>query len=116
MKFRTSVPLLLLFATPVFADQDGDWKLNREPRAVTSEVNKASDATFDKRLPPVLPGEEVNDSGKKMRVWSTSGPIPVSEAPEPWRAKGELPAGVGVVVDNRAGDGHPSKPDRKPPQ
>lgn len=43
-----------------------------------------SDASFDKRLPPVLPGEEVSDGNKKIKVWSTSGPVPVGQAPEPW--------------------------------
>lgn len=64
-----------------------------------SEPNKASDASFDKRLPPVLPGEEVKDSGKKMKVWSTSGPVPVAQPPEPW--KGTIPPGLGIIVDQR---------------
>ncbi|MEZ4754656.1 MAG: hypothetical protein R3A13_10190 [Bdellovibrionota bacterium] len=29
--------------------------------------NQASDSSFDKRLPPTLPGEIMNDSGRKMK-------------------------------------------------
>ena len=68
----------------------------------------ASDASFDKRLPPVLPGEIVNDSGRKMKVWSTSGPVPVSDAPEPWKKDEDVlsggktgPSDVHVVIDKR---------------
>lgn len=56
-----------LIAFPCFADGHKD---NPD-----EQVNTASDASFDKRLPPVLPGEEVNDSGKRMKVWSTSGSV-----------------------------------------
>jgi len=76
-----------------------------------STPNQASDASFDKRLPPVLPGEHVNDSGRQMKVWSTAGPVPVSEAPEPWRKtkKEDLKewlGPVGVVVDQRKDGRH----------
>lgn len=65
-----------------------------------------SDASFDKRLPPVLPGEEVSDGKNRMRMWSTSGPVPVAPAPEPWKESDEvrnkiLGSGVGVVIDQR---------------
>lgn len=48
----------------------------RKHHALTTPANQASDASFDKRLPPVLPGEELSDSGKTVKVWSSSGPIP----------------------------------------
>lgn len=65
-----------------------------------------SDASFDKRLPPVYPGEQVNDSGKTLRVWSSSGPVPVSDAPAAPRPGAiglqQPPEGLaGVIVDAR---------------
>lgn len=75
---------------------------------------KASDASFDKRLPPVIPGEAISDSGRKTRVWSSSGPVPVSEAPDPWKNNGgagansggttSLPPGTEVIIDRRDRD------------
>jgi hypothetical protein len=77
---------------------------------VEAVATPGSDASFDKRLPPVLPGEEVSDGKNRMKMWSTSGPVPVSAAPEPWKESPEeqrriLGSGVGVIVDRRdAGD------------
>jgi hypothetical protein len=67
-----------------------------------------SDASFDKRLPPVLPGEEVSDGKNRMKMWSTSGPVPVAPAPEPWKESVAernrlLGSGIGVIVDQREG-------------
>ena len=66
------------------------------------EIAKA-DAQFDRRLPPVLPGEEVSDGKNKMKVWSSSGPVPVGRAPEPWADPGKtrISPEVGVVIDQR---------------
>ena len=71
---------------------------------VDAIATPGSDASFDKRLPPVLPGEEVSDGKNRMKMWSTSGPVPVSAAPEPWKESPEeqrriLGGGVGVIVD-----------------
>lgn len=57
------------------------------------------------RLPPVLPGQEVQLGGKKMKVWSSSGPVAVSQAPrapvvDSKQVDVEL-GSVGVVVDRR---------------
>jgi hypothetical protein len=103
---------IFLFPSQGFSDGEG---LNTDQRSlgkVLSEElpeaeatpNQASDASFDKRLPPVLPGEVVNDSGRKMRVWSTAGPVPVSDAPEPWKEKvggeeSDVQVPLGVIVD-----------------
>jgi hypothetical protein len=57
------------------------------------------------RLPPVLPGQEVQLGGKKMKVWSSSGPVAVSEAPKaPVVDSNQVDVelgSVGVVVDRR---------------
>lgn len=50
----------------------------------------------DSRLPPALPGEEVSDGKKTMKLWSTSGPVPVAATPN--QGEWSLPP---VVIDNR---------------
>ena len=106
MKISLGVCLMycLIFSSAALADgnPESDWTAPKEPRAAATP-NRASDASFDKRLPPVLPGEIVSDNGRKMRVWSTAGPVPVASAPEPWKLDlGHIsPNGVGVIVDQR---------------
>jgi hypothetical protein len=67
----------------------------------------------DPRLPPVIPGEEiVTETGQRMRVWSSSGPVPVMRQPTPQAlpqglgGAGVVGGGVGVIVDGR----HPIGP------
>lgn len=78
-----------------------------QQRAQPAGSNPGADASFDKRLPPVFPGEEVNDGQKKIKVWSSSGPVPVAEAPEPWNKNAApnpahvAPGSVGVIIDRR---------------
>ena len=88
----------------VWADDGGDsFRVPADTAERTkSEVSKA-DAQFDRRLPPVLPGEEVSDGKNKMKVWSSSGPVPVGPAPEPWADsyKTRVSPEVGVVIDQR---------------
>lgn len=86
---------ILALSQPARSDDSGDANKN-------SGVEHESSASFDKRLPPVLPGEEITKNGKTMKVWSSSGPVVVSEAPEPWKTPAQqLPSGIGVVVDQR---------------
>ena len=60
-------------------------------------------ASFDKRLPPVIPGEEIGTGNKKMKVWSTSGDLAASEPPAaPEFRHRERSPSIGVVVDGRA--------------
>ncbi|MCO6431686.1 MAG: hypothetical protein J5J00_12575 [Deltaproteobacteria bacterium] len=74
------------------------------------EGSQESAASFDGRLPPVLPGEVVADGDRKMKVWSTSGPVPVNDppaapgAPHPGIAPGTAGIGeVGVIIDRDSG-------------
>jgi len=100
-----AVLMLLLSAMPLRADeagQGGEWQMKQNAQPV---LTPGSDASFDKRLPPVFPGEEVSDGKKTMKVWSSSGPVPVAEPPEPWRGARQEDlnsmGGVGVIVDQR---------------
>jgi hypothetical protein len=45
--------------------------------SVRKGVSDHSDAQFDRRLPPVLPGERISDGEKTVKVWTTVGPVPV---------------------------------------
>lgn len=117
---RTAIHLLiiLLVSAPValMADQsdveyDGGEAVAAPERE--QEVNKASNASFDKRLPPVLPGEVLNDGHSKTKVWSTAGPLGgsayVPQPPQPPQAPGyagnnPVVGDVDVIVDTR--DGH----------
>ena len=99
----------LFLSYPVLADGFDRSDTPPVESADPEPVPPGSDASFDKRLPPVLPGEHVNDSGRTMRVWSTAGPVPVSrapEAPEPWNngTGGDTKIDeVDVIVDQRKG-------------
>lgn len=87
--------LILTMPTGLLADSnegnysaEETWKVRREPKLETkSEIAPGSDAQFDRRLPPVLPGEVVNDSGRRMRVWSSSGPLEIG-SPDSARCMG----------------------------
>lgn len=104
---------LVLVTSAEMASADGDERSFGTASLPTPEAtpNQASDASFDKRLPPVLPGEIMNDSGQKMKVWSTAGPVPVSkaptapeaaQAPEPFNDTKVLqPDSINVIVDDR---------------
>ena len=74
------VALALIGVENVLADgevwEQTDSLSDAAPAVRDVPPNQASDASFDKRLPPVLPGEEINDSGKTLKVWSSSGPVP----------------------------------------
>ena len=95
-----SVSVCLLVPLSLAAQEAASRNEWVQGNPATRPVNKASDASFDKRLPPVLPGEVVGDSGKKMKVWSTSGPVPVAEAPEPWSTPAAHNHGVGTLNDS----------------
>lgn len=74
-----------------------------EQRQGDTDDSKSA-ASFDKRLPPVVPGESHPDGRQEMNIWSTSGPVPVSKAPEPFKkydARELVTGGVSVIVDER---------------
>jgi len=108
------VMLQLGAVMPAGADggaSNSEWTAGRQDAA----VNTASNASFDHRLPPVLPGEEVRDGRATSKVWSTSGPVPVDTTASPYMqgnsetgrkvdSSAGLPSGVGVIVDQRKTD------------
>lgn len=84
-----------------------------ESGGVPQQVDKLTTRQYNNRLPPVLPGEEVvTETGQKMRVWSSSGPVPVNPRPTPQLLNGNGGNGFGgVIVDGRPRDGKPPMPD-----
>jgi hypothetical protein len=54
-----------------------------------------------KKTEDFLPGEEVvSTTGKKVKVWSTKGPVPVSRAPEPFEDRDKTVLdGSHLVID-----------------
>ena len=78
-----------------FADGKPAYGQTRPQRPTTRQ--------YDPRLPAVMPGEEiVTETGQKMKVWSSAGPVPVNPQPTPQSLPGGANgAGVGVIVDTR---------------
>lgn len=84
-----------MFYLPAFAEEQNDKSLL---------IRNGADASKDdKRLPPVYPGEIVNDGKREIRVWSTSGSVSAAPAPEPWKEETNkvLDKLEGVIVDGR---------------
>lgn len=98
MKILKCFLFITIFTSYAIADE------NKES---VDNSKEESEATFDKRLPPVLPGETISDGKRKMKVWSTAGPVPVTTlnsgdinvAPNRRRNRGNQP--INVIVDKR---------------
>ena len=97
------------FCTPVtWADGNGSTAPDR--------VGNPTSRQYDQRLPPVIPGEEVvTEGGQRMRVWSSSGPVPINPVPTPQTLNGNgngTGYGPAVIVDGRID--RPILPNRRP--
>jgi hypothetical protein len=94
---------------------DTGWADQSESGDTAPQGDKLTTRQYNNRLPPVLPGEEVvTETGQKMRVWSSSGPVPVNPRPTPQVLNGNGNNGFGgVIVDGRGGGGgRPQVPER----
>ncbi len=107
-KMFYSMTLAMLISLTAHADQDDRYDYQAEIKQ--QEINQASNASFDKRLPPVLPGEVLNDGQGKTKVWSTAGSLNEGAAPQAQVAP-QIPQNNidaqnaligGVIVDDRA--------------
>ena len=59
----------------------------------------------DGRLPPVIPGETVElPSGEKMKVWSSTGPVPIATVPTVGNGYNGGVGDIDVIVDDRHDD------------
>lgn len=62
------------------------------------DVNNGND--HNDYVEPNYPGEVRNTSdGKKVKLWSTKGPVPVSQASEPFNTQQTIPPGTFINVD-----------------
>lgn len=79
-----------------FADQAGDDSQTASSPSTLNPTTRQNDP----RLPPVMPGEEiVTQTGQKMRVWSSAGPVPVNPQPTPQQFNNGY--GGGIIIDGR---------------
>lgn len=103
-----TVFLMLFSAAHCFADGTS--------RSDGSKSDKSS-ANY-KKAEQLLPGEEVvTPTGKKMRVWSTTGPVPVSAAPEPFEKGQKVNIDdVNVIVRSPGDIRTPGQRPSQPPQ
>lgn len=104
MKDRQLLPSLFIVASAVFSPL---WSAYADgplpPGPNTAQVERPTTRQYDKRLPPVMPGEEiVTETGQRMRVWSSAGPVPINPPPTPQTLNGN---GTGnapsVIIDGR---------------
>ena len=87
----------VLTVEKTLAQQPNEWSAPAGARELSTR--KGSSASFDDRLPPVLPGEVIGQPGNEMKVWSSAGPLQVDPDVE---IDGHNDSGpVGVIVDQR---------------
>ncbi len=86
---------------------------NAVPVSADSANNSEESSNYDK-ADKLLPGEEVvTPTGKKMKVWTTEGPVPVSKAPEPYEDERDI-NGVPVIIDRSDRKHHRHRSERRP--
>lgn len=90
--------MLFLGTAPAFGD--GEPAIDDQ---ASLHLHTPTTRQYNDRLPPILPGEEVvTETGQKMRVWSSAGPVPVNQQPTPQPLpQSQSVGGVGVIVDSR---------------
>ena len=116
-----AVLLSLLIPASIMADGYVPDRSGAGTFRADEEMEPGSDASFDKRLPPVYAGEYVKDGARKKRVWSTSGPVVGRSAPVAPSANGRRQGGavdpgrVSVIVDRRGDGNQAANPHNQPP-
>jgi len=110
---------VLLWSVPTLALADGEQQTDRDAADV-----KSKESSNYQKAKDFIPGEDVvTPTGKKVKVWSTKGPVDVDRAPQPFDdpAHAQIPPGVIVdstVLDRNRIDRDPSDPrdprDRNP--
>ncbi len=99
MRLTYFLPILVSALTLVSAAPRAARADDSGPQYAPPGVFTPTSKQYDKRLPPVLPGEEVvTEGGQRMRVWSSSGPVPVNPRPTPQGYNGGMP---GLILDGR---------------
>lgn len=95
------LPLMLVF-TSVVAAQKAALADGNQPGDQGQQYQAPTTRQNDPRLPAVIPGEQiVTQSGQRMNVWSSAGPVPVNPTQPPQQYYGGYGYGPGVIVDTR---------------
>lgn len=94
------------------AKADSEWEAPQPtPNESPTPLQQDQSSKNFSKTGKFLPGEEVvTSTGKKMRVWSTEGPVPVMQPTTPPQGYGPpgygpnngVPFDVNVIVDERA--------------
>lgn len=100
-----SSPHLLLAES---ASNIADLSSNIKNIGAAKSGNSGVAPVSDPRMPPVVPGEEVQRNGQKIKVWSTSGSPSVNIQPpesventETWTIPDKKDRDISVIVDGR---------------
>lgn len=114
--------LLLLLSALATSNVRADGQKSDDVHRSDRQLQRSNEADeSDPRLPPALPGEEVQRNGKKMKLWSTSGSpseqIATPPAPSQNWTEGGLPHINGqplsvIVEEDRRGHSHQHDGDR----
>lgn len=110
MMMRIIVLAILLSASCAWADEDAAVMDSQENEAVVAgQVNSgevgADASRADKRLPPVFPGEEVQDGQNKIKVWSTTGQVADGQVPQAPNLNTDGSQVIGGVIVDMDGNG-----------
>lgn len=100
----TMIAALFVCTSPVSAD--GADEISQPGQLPELSRERESAASFDRRLPPVIPGEQIRDGNRSMSVISTAGEVaPYDKSVRAPQA--DMPANLagvgGVIVDQRLG-------------
>jgi hypothetical protein len=99
-RIQFSLLLIALSCLPKISQADS-YSEDTTP-TIKEPVSPSVPAVEDPRLPPVIPGQEVQaGGGRRVRMISTTGPVVVS-SPTPIENDAAL-AGSHIVVDSRKG-------------
>lgn len=97
----------IIAITTLSADPRDSALQGREPLPPSKRIK-------DPSLPPVLPGEVVTtDEGDRIKVWSSSGPVVVGNAPQPPTVNGAQ-VGIPNSYNNPPSFGNPVIIDARP--
>lgn len=114
-RWSLRIASLVFFTTLVFQQAVlADGLETKAPQAeVTQEFEPSSETA--RRLPPLLPGQEIPHGNRKMRVWSSAGPVPVETAPQASPTQQANGFNGSVVIDARRKQKQVDKRDRRKP-
>jgi hypothetical protein len=108
MNIKNLLTISLISLPMICSIAEGDFYSEEAPTAVKkAEVAPAAAPSLDPRLPPVIPGQEMDaGGGRRVIITSTAGPVPVATlTPQPApNVNQDILGGAGIIVDTRNSD------------